>query len=147
MDSLPQSESTLVLNTNSYRSQIAYRLRQLTDPSISEPVKLHIADVVAGLASNLIDLIEWQRERLRIIAESFETWADEIGCDAGNPDGGSTATCEHCRLIQDAHRVRAMIGDDNVDSGEEALDGDDLRETLNNLSDQVIGIAPLSGEE
>lgn len=51
------------LNTDSYRSATAFRISQLVDPSISDPVKLHLADVLRGQVEMLINEVE----RLRAI--------------------------------------------------------------------------------
>lgn len=48
------------------------------------------------------------RETLRAAAEQFEALADEAGCEAGNWDGGSAATCEHCQLRASAATFRAL---------------------------------------
>lgn len=63
-----------MLNTDSYRSSIAFRLSQLTDPTISEEVKLHLADVLGGLAGNLIGEIERLRSELEAAEKRAIQW-------------------------------------------------------------------------
>ena len=47
------------------------------------------------------------------IAESYqdrlESDLDGMGCDAGNFDGGSASSCEHCQLKAELDRVRAAL--------------------------------------
>lgn len=53
---------------------------------------------------------------LEFCEEAYLVEAEARGCDAGHWDGGTMATCEHCRLLTDAGRVRAVI-----DAGRGAL--------------------------
>ena len=58
---------------------------------------------------------ELQRDvrRLRAAVESsadlVSTWLDGMACDAGNPDGGSAASCEHCQLRDFLDQLHAVL--------------------------------------
>lgn len=47
------------------------------------------------------------------VAQMYELqltiWIDEIGCSAGNFDGGSFETCEHCQYLREREVIRAAI--------------------------------------
>lgn len=53
-------------------------------------------------------------EELRLTSTALGEMADDMGCDAGNPDGGSSQTCEHCQMARWVGRIDALIG--RVDS-------------------------------
>lgn len=70
------------LNTDSYRSATAFRISQLVDPSISDPVKLHLADVLRGQVEMLINEVERLRAiiaRMDEVAPRADDTCDEPG--------------------------------------------------------------------
>lgn len=52
------------------------------------------------LESEIVRLTSLLREE----AQAFEAMANEVGCDAGNPD--ITEACEHCLWLEHAARIR-----------------------------------------
>lgn len=59
--------------------------------------------------SNLTTILQEAVNLLEIHRFTFEGEAVNIGCDAGNPDGGSTESCEHCQLIQDIEEIDQVL--------------------------------------
>ena len=43
------------------------------------------------------------------VATGYRRDAAEEGCDAGNFDGGSTDTCAHCQLLQQAEGIDSLL--------------------------------------
>lgn len=46
---------------------------------------------------------------LHRLAEWLDGWARDKGCEAGNPDGGSAWSCEHCQAIEWLNRVDRIL--------------------------------------
>lgn len=57
------------------------------------------------------------RDALADAAERLFGIAEDMGCDAGNHDGGSSANCEHCRIIGHANHIERLLRPrtDNID--------------------------------
>ncbi len=64
-------------------------------------VTSHNAALVAA-APDLFD-------ELSHTAEWVHGMIDDMDCDAGNPDGGSAANCEHCQLIRSLNHIDAIL--------------------------------------
>lgn len=58
---------------------------------------------------NKLERLKSYEDALLYIAENLEIEAEDMGCDAGNPDGGSCETCEHCQKLQGARYLRRLI--------------------------------------
>lgn len=53
---------------------------------------------------------EWiYRDLLDRASDWFADIATEMGCDAGNPDGGSSQDCEHCRMLGFINEIDAAL--------------------------------------
>ena len=78
----------------------------------AEEFKPHVAAL--GTAENvaqamaILDTVDEMLYRLHIIADSLEEDAEAAGCDAGDWDGGSAATCRHCQLQSAAAYLRTF---------------------------------------
>ncbi len=55
------------------------------------------------------ELINELINELSTVADWLETLISEMTCDAGNFDGGSAASCEHCQLTVWAKRLEALL--------------------------------------
>ncbi len=60
-----------------------------------------MSDVIRALISTITEL--------EMCEEKYRAEADARGCDAGNPDGGSAWTCEHCQWIESATMISRTI--------------------------------------
>lgn len=49
------------------------------------------------------------RDALYDCAERFFALAEDMGCGAGNHDGGSSADCEHCQLVGHANHIERLL--------------------------------------
>ncbi len=83
----------------------AARVRYANHATVSE----YDAYALAGMVTALCDRLNALEDAAERAAEQFEALADETGCDAGNWDGGSVATCEHCQLLACADALRAAL--------------------------------------
>lgn len=46
---------------------------------------------------------------LEFCQENYQAQAEMLGCDAGNPDGGSEAACKHCQWLRGAETIGKTI--------------------------------------
>lgn len=51
---------------------------------------------------------------LATCSEHITLVAEEMGCSAGNPDGGSPDTCEHCIDLRSARVILDFVGELNA---------------------------------
>lgn len=59
--------------------------------------------------SNLTTVLQEAVNLLEIHRFTFEGEADNLCCNSGNWDGGSTESCEHCQLIQDIEEIDQVL--------------------------------------
>lgn len=48
-------------------------------------------------------------EEVERLYEDILAQVDDMVCDAGDHDGGSADSCEHCRAVADRDRIKALI--------------------------------------
>lgn len=61
------------------------------------------------ISSDLTTILQEAVNLLEIHRSTFEDEADNIGCDAGNSDGGSTQDCSHCQLIRAIEEIDQIL--------------------------------------
>lgn len=79
----------------------------VTGPADDVP-SLAVAQLFAAAPELLITLQETVN-LLKSYRDGLETDATEIGCNAGNWDGGSASNCEHCRLKRAIEEINSII--------------------------------------
>ena len=46
---------------------------------------------------------------LHVAEDVIDSLLDGISCDAGNPDGGSKSSCEHCSLLELNYQIKTVV--------------------------------------
>lgn len=57
------------------------------------------------------DLLRKSSDHLANLSEYFQILADDMDCDAGNFDGGSWESCEHCQLEATSKKLWEQVSD------------------------------------
>lgn len=60
-------------------------------------------------APDLLTALQETTAILKFHRDGFEDEADNLGCDAGNWDGGSASNCEHCQLRRAIEKIDEIL--------------------------------------
>lgn len=69
----------------------------------------HLPNDVAAANAHLIAAAPEMYAMLNRCADGFMSLVDDMGCDAGNWDGGSAASCEHCQMVAFANEISRVL--------------------------------------
>ncbi len=83
-------------------------LKAITGPAY-DPPSIALAHLFAA-APEMLAILRETADLLEIHRFTFEDEADDMGCDAGNPDGGSTSNCKHCQLKRAIEEIDQILG-------------------------------------
>lgn len=82
-------------------------LMAVTGPA-DDTLSLALARLFAA-APDLLTALQETMNLLEFHRVVFKVEMDNMGCDAGNPDGGSTENCDHCQLKRSVGEINRIL--------------------------------------